>query len=251
MQLDGRSIVITGAGSGIGRATALECAMHGARVALIDRANADAVAEEVLATGGTAVPCGADVTDNDAMHSAMARAHSELGHLDGVVTSAGIFGAHDMGPLAEISLDGFMEVVNVNLVGTFLALKYALPYIVDHGGGAAVTVASTGALRGNAMGPGYTASKGGVDALTRLAAVQYGPKGVRVNCVCPGGTDTPMTMGVFSSPEVVAAMKGKVPLGKAAQPEELASVIAFLLSDGASHVTGAQVVVDGGATIAG
>lgn len=251
MSMDGRSIVITGGGSGIGRATAFECGRRGAAVAVLDRSNAEAVAEQIRADGGTAVGMAVDVSDDGDMRDAITWATEELGHIDGVVTCAGIFGGHDGGLIGDITLEAFMAVIDVNLVGTFLALKYALPRIVEHGGGAAVTIASTGALRGNARGPGYTASKGGVDALTRLAAVQYGPQGVRVNCVCPGGTDTPMTGGLFSSAEVIEWMKGKIPLGKAAQPEEIATVVAFLLSDEASHMTGARVVVDGGSTIAG
>ncbi len=140
-------------------------------------------------------------------------------------------------------------MLRVNLVGTFAVVAHALPSLFD-GGGSIVTIASTAAIRGHGYGAGYTASKGGVDALTRLLAVQYGAQGVRANCVCPGGVDTPMTGGTFATPEAQARAKTRVPLGRYAQPEEIADVVAFLLSDDARYVTGQTLPVEGGATIA-
>ena len=131
------------------------------------------------------------------------RAIDELGRIAGVVTAAGIFHGPDLQPAHEVSVDDFVHVLRVNLVGTFAVIKHALPHLVD-GGGAIVTIASTAAIRGHGFGAGYTASKGGVDALTRLLAVQYGPHGVRANCICPGGVDTPMTGGTFATPEAQA-----------------------------------------------
>ena len=132
---------------------------------------------------------------------------------------------------------------------TFLAIKYAVPHLVERRG-AVVTIASTAALKGHGYGSGYTASKGGVAALTRLAAVQYGRQGVRVNCVCPGGVDTPMTAGTWRTPEAQERIRRIVPLQRVAEPEEIASVAAFLLSDAAAHLTGQTIAVDGGTTIA-
>jgi NAD(P)-dependent dehydrogenase (short-subunit alcohol dehydrogenase family) len=137
-------------------------------------------------------------------------------------------------------------VLAVNLGGTFSTIKHAIPQLVD-GGGAIVTIASTAALRGHGFGAGYTASKGGVDALTRLLAVQYGERGVRANCVCPGGVDTPMTGGAFSTPEAVERARRSIPLGRYAQADDIADVVAFLLSDDARYLTGQTIAVEGGA----
>jgi NAD(P)-dependent dehydrogenase (short-subunit alcohol dehydrogenase family) len=148
-----------------------------------------------------------------------------------------------------VTVDTFVHVLRVNLVGTFAVIKYALPMLVD-GGGAIVTIASTAAIRGHGYGAGYTASKGGVDALTRLLAVQYGPNGVRANCICPGGVDTPMTAGVFASEEAIARARTRIPIGHYAQARDIGDVAIFLLSDDARYVTGQTFPVEGGATIA-
>lgn len=246
-----RSVLVTGGASGIGRATANLLARDGASVAVADRA-ADAakdVAREITDAGGTALAAPADVGNEDEVASAVAAAVDAFDGLDGVVTCAGVFHGNDLRPLGEIELDDFLFVLRVNLVGTFLAIKHALPHLVE-GGGAVVTIASTAALKGHGFGSGYTASKGGVAALTRIAAVQYGPQGVRVNCICPGGVDTPMTMGAWSTPEAQRTIQRSVPLQRVAQPEEIASVAAFLLSDAAADLTGQTIAVDGGATIA-
>ena len=244
-------MLVTGGASGIGRATANLLARDGASVAVVDRA-ADAatdVAHEITDAGGTALAAPADVGNEDEVASAVAAAVDAFDGLDGVVTCAGVFHGNDLRPLGEIELDDFLFVLRVNLVGTFLAIKHALPHLVE-GGGAVVTIASTAALKGHGFGSGYTASKGGVTALTRIAAVQYGPQGVRVNCICPGGVDTPMTMGAWSTPEAQRRIQRSVPLQRVAQPEEIASVAAFLLSDAAADLTGQTIAVDGGATIA-
>jgi len=246
-----RSILVTGGASGMGRAAAHLLARDGASVTVVDRA-ADAagdVAREISDGGGTALAAPADVGNEDEVEAAVAAAVDAFGGLDGVLTSAGVFHGDDLRPLGEVELDDFLFVLRVNLVGTFLAIKHALPHLVERRG-AVVTIASTAALKGHGYGPGYTASKGGVAALTRIAAVQYGPQGVRVNCICPGSVDTPMTMGAWSTPEARRRIERSVPLQRVGQPEEIASVAAFLLSDAAADVTGQTIAVDGGATIA-
>ena len=242
---------MTGGGSGIGRATAQRAAREGAVVAVLDRAadNAEATAAMIVDGGGKgrAYPC--DVGDEDEVRTAVETIGRALGRVTGVVTAAGIFHGPDLQPAHQVSVDEFVHVLRVNLVGTFAVVKYALPMLID-GGGAIVTIASTAAIRGHGYGAGYTASKGGVDALTRLLAVQYGAANVRANCICPGGVDTPMTAGVFSTDEAKARAKTRVPLGRYAQPEDIADVAIFLLSPDAKYVTGQTFPVEGGATIA-
>lgn len=250
-RFDDKTVLITGGASGMGRATALRLAGEGASVAIVDRAadGAATVAEEVKATGARALALPVDVGDDAAVADAVARTVRELGGLHGVVTSAGIFYGSDLHPLADVEVDDFLLVLRVNLVGTFLAMKYALPHLIETRG-AIVTIASTAALKGHGIGSGYTASKGGVVALTRLAAVQYGGRGVRVNCICPGAVDTPMTAGAWSTPEGERRVQRDIPLQRVGQAEQIASVAAFLLSEDASHVTGQTLAVDGGSTAA-
>src|SRR5439155_2559387 len=186
----------------------------------------------------------ADVGDEAAVESAMAKAVGELGGLQGVATCAGVFVPGDGKPAGDVALDDFLSVLQTNLVGTFLAVKYALPHLVRDGG-AVVTVASTAAVSGHGHGSGYTASKGAVTALTRLFAVQYGRHGVRANCICPGAFDTAMTKGAYNSPESKERMKRTVPVGRVGEPAEIASTIAFLLSDDASYLTGSTLIGDG------
>jgi len=202
----------------------------------------------IRAAGGTASAYPCDVADDTAVAHTVASANAELGRISGVVTAAGIFHGPDLRPAHEVSVDDFMTVLRVNLVGTFAVAKYVLPHLVM-GGGAIVTIASTAAIRGHGFGAGYTASKGGVDALTRLLAVQYGPHGVRANCICPGGVDTPMTAGTFATPEAIERAKRTVPVGHHAQPQDIGDVAIFLLTDDARHLTGVTLPVDGGATI--
>lgn len=240
-------VVVTGGGSGIGRATAVRLARSGDAVAVVDR-DAENAEDTVSITGGSgrAYPC--DVADDDAVAAVASAVASDLGRITGVVTAAGIFHGPDLQPAHLVSVDDFVHVLRVNLVGTFSMIKHALPQLVE-GGGAIVTIASTAAIRGHGFGAGYTASKGGVDAMTRLLAVQYGPHGVRANCVCPGGVDTPMTNGVFNTPDAIERARTRIPVGRYAQAEDLADVVAFLLSDDARYLTGQTIPVEGGATI--
>jgi NAD(P)-dependent dehydrogenase (short-subunit alcohol dehydrogenase family) len=243
-------VLVTGGGSGIGRATARRAARDGASVAVVDRAgdNARETVDIIGGEGGNARAYECDVSDDAAASATVDRAIAELGRVQGVVTAAGIFHGPDLRPAHEVAVADFVHVLSVNLVGTFSIISHALPSLVD-GGGAIVTIASTAAIRGHGYGSGYTAAKGGVDALTRLLAVQYGPSGVRANCICPGGVDTPMTAGVFSSPEAIERAKRQIPVGRYAQPEDIADVVAFLLSDDSRYVTGQTFPVDGGSTI--
>ena len=251
--LRGRVVLVTGGGSGIGRATALEVAARGGAAAVLDR-DAAGIAGTVAAVeagGGKAIALPGDVSDEGAVREAVETTVRDLGRLDGLVTAAGIFAGPDLQPLADVTLETFNQVLAVNLTGTFLAVKYAMAPLVraeEQPRSSVVTIASTAGLRGHGYGSGYTASKGGVVALTRLVAVQYGPRGVRANCICPGAVDTPMTGGVWDTDESRARMKRDVPLGVVAAPEDIASVAGFLLSPDAHHLTGQIMAVDGGTT---
>ncbi len=239
---------MSGGGSGIGRATAQRAAREGANVAVIDRdAGNGRVTAEMIGDRARAFAC--DVADEAAVASTVAQIQRDLGRVSGVVTAAGIFHPGDMRPAHEVTIEDFVHVLRVNLVGTFAVIKHALPMLID-GGGAIVTIASTAAIRGHGYGAGYTASKGGVDALTRLLAVQYSPLGVRANCICPGGVDTPMTGGMFATDEAKTRAQGRVPIGRYAQPDDIADVVAFLLSEDARYITGQTIPVEGGATVA-
>ncbi len=250
-----RVVLVTGGGSGIGRATALEVAARGGIPVVLDRdgAGVDETLGLVADIGTRAIGAVGDVSDESAVTAAVERAVDGHGRIDGVVTAAGIFHGPDLQPLADVTLETFEHVLAVNLTGTFLAVKHALPHLVRAEGeprSSIVSIASTAALRGHGYGSGYTASKGGVVALTRLAAVQYGPHGVRANCICPGAVDTPMTGGVWDTPEARSRMKRDIPLGVVASAADIASVAGFLLSPDAHHLTGQVIAVDGGTTVA-
>ena len=243
-------VVITGGGSGIGRATALRVARDGGVAVVLDR-DGDAARETVALVesgGGRAAGYECDVGDEHAVRTAIAATVEHVGRIAGVVTSAGVFLGPDLGPAHELSVDDFVSVLRVNLVGTFAVIAAALPSLMD-GGGSIVTIASTAAIRGHGQGAAYSASKGGVDALTRLLAVQYGPHGIRANCVCPGGVDTPMSGGVFATPDAQMRARRMIPLGRYANADDIADVVAFLLSHDARYVTGQTLPVEGGGTI--
>jgi NAD(P)-dependent dehydrogenase (short-subunit alcohol dehydrogenase family) len=248
--LAGRPVLVTGAASGIGEATCERLAAEGARIALVDRdtERLGALVARLAEGGAHACAFSADVSVEEDVRAAVEGAVDALGGLRGVVTSAGVFRPPDMQRLADVDLATFERTLAVNLTGTFLAVKYALPHLA-RAGGAIVTIASTAGLRGHGFGSGYTASKGGVIALTRLVAVQYGAERVRANCICPGATDTPMTGGVWRLPDRVAALQKTVPLGRCAEAHEIGDVACFLLSDDAAYLNGQVIAVDGGASV--
>lgn len=246
--LEGRSYLVTGAASGIGRGTAARLVAAGANVALVDR-DADRVAAVAAALVGPgrclAVP--ADVTDEGAVAAAVDETVAAFGAVHGAVTSAGIFAPADFVELEAVDLATFDEVLAVNLRGTVIVLRAVLPLLAP--GGSVVTVASTAGLRGHGFGPAYTASKGAVVALTRLVAVQYGPKGIRANCVCPGATAGEGMGATFADPEQAANAARTLPLRRVGDGGDLGATIAALLSDETRYVTGQIIAVDGGATI--
>jgi NAD(P)-dependent dehydrogenase (short-subunit alcohol dehydrogenase family) len=247
--LAGRTYVVTGAASGIGRATAARLVAAGSNVSLVDR---DRERVERVASGlpgpGEALAAAADVTDATAVDAAVEATMARFGHVHGAVTSAGIFHPADFVDLEAIDLDVFDEVLAVNLRGTALVLRRVLPLLGE--GGAVVTIASTAGLRGHGFGPAYTASKGAVVALTRLIAVQYGPRGIRANCVCPGATAGEGMGALFADEAAAARAATRIPLGRVGKAEDVGATIAALLSDESRYVTGQVIAVDGGVTAA-
>lgn len=245
-----RVVLVTGAASGIGRATAAHLAEAGAGVAMVDRdaprLEAAAAAIGDSAAGGV-IATVADVADESSVAAAVIAAMERFGRLDGLATCAGIFDPGDLVDIEQVDLSTFDRVLGVNLRGTLLVLRAALAQLGP--GGSVVTVASTAGLRGHGFGPAYTASKGGVVALTRLAAMQYGPRGIRVNCVCPGATAGEGMGAAFADPAMADAVSTDLPLLRVGQATEVGATIAALLGDETSYVTGQVIAVDGGATI--
>lgn len=248
--LAGRTYLVTGAASGIGLGTAERLVAAGSQVVLVDR---DADRLERVATrlaaidGARVLAAPTDVRDEGAVGAAVDAALAEFGALHGAVTSAGIFDPADLVDVEAVSLDVFDDVLAVNLRGTLLVLRAVLPHLGD--GGAVVTVASTAGLRGHGYGPAYTASKGAVIALTRLVAVQYGPRGIRANCVCPGATAGEGMGATFTDPAAAAKVSAHLPLRRVGTGDDLGATVAALLSDETRYVTGQVVAVDGGATV--
>jgi len=248
-RLKGKRAIVTGAGSGIGRASAKLFAAEGAAVLVVDKV-ADAVeatAAEIRAAGGTAVAVAADVGVESAVEGYVARAVAELGGLDILYANAGISGG--LVPLFEQSVELWTEVLRVNLIGPFLAIRIGGRHMVDHGGGSIICTASVAGLRANAGGNPYSASKAGVISLVQTAANALSGTGVRVNAICPGLIETGMTRPIFEGARARGTHDkiGQLnPLHRAGEPEEIAAMALFLASDEASYVNGQAFAVDGG-----
>jgi NAD(P)-dependent dehydrogenase (short-subunit alcohol dehydrogenase family) len=248
--LDGKAVLITGAASGIGRATAVVSAQEGARLLLSD-INVDggeALAEEL---GGDAVFSACDVTDEHQVQDVVAKARSALGRLDGAFNCAGILGTVAL--TTETPFDDWKRIVDVDLNGVFLCTKHELRVMAEQGSGSILNMASAAGLIGWPGASGYVAAKHGVVGLTKAAAVEFAPQGVRVNAICPAYTETPMVSDLFENilggdPAHVDAARANHPIGRFAKPEEIAAACVWLLSDKASFVTGTAMSVDGGYT---
>jgi NAD(P)-dependent dehydrogenase (short-subunit alcohol dehydrogenase family) len=255
-RIDGRTAVVTGSGNGIGRAIASALAAAGAHVVVSDVLVADGerTVAEITAAGGSAVFVAADVAVPEQAAALIAAAVERFGRLDVLVNNAGGGGAQLR--LHEVEPADFDRVVAVNLGGTFLCSKYAIPHFLAAGTGAIVNIASTYGLIGAPKAPAYCASKGAIINLTRQLAVDYGPDGIRVNAICPGYIDTGLgRRGPTLSEEDFAAATAvrekaaaRQPLGRLRLPAEVAAVALFLASDAASFMTGSIVPVDGGCT---
>jgi meso-butanediol dehydrogenase / (S,S)-butanediol dehydrogenase / diacetyl reductase len=247
-RMHGKVALVTGAGSGIGWATARRLAAEGARVACVDRAadRARETARAITAAGGDAIALEADVTDPAACERMVEETLKRFAALTTLVNSAGVRPeARDRAP-APAEWD---RVLDTNLSGTYLPTRAALSALGESGRGAIVNLASVYGLVGGSLSPAYAASKGAVVNLTRQMAVQCAPT-VRVNCVCPGMIETPMTRALLDEPAFREAILLKYPLQRFGQPDEVAAAILYLASDEAAFVTGVALPVDGGYTAA-
>jgi meso-butanediol dehydrogenase/(S,S)-butanediol dehydrogenase/diacetyl reductase len=250
VRFDGKVVLISGAGSGIGRATALGFGARGAQVAVadIDRGRAEAVAAEIAAGGGRAVAIGADAASPAGVEAMVGGAIRAFGGLDIVHNNA--FGQPALpAGRSRLAFTGDLDeavwshTIELGLTGVFRAMKRAIPELLARGGGAIVNTASISGLFADFAIGAYNAAKAGVVNLTRVAAIEYAGRGIRVNCVCPGAIDTPLLRPSLALPGFAESTMGR--LGR---PEEMAACVMFLASDLASYVTGAALVADGGLT---
>ena len=242
---EGKVALVTGAASGIGRATAVAFARSGAAVVVadVDPAGGEQTVALAREAGGRAVFQRCDVSSAAEVEALVARAVSEFGRLDFAHNNAGINSI----TVDEWDLGNWNRSLSVNLTGVMLCMKAEAAVMLPQGGGAIVNTASINGLVGNASQPAYTSTKHAVVGLTRHGALKWARSGLRVNCVCPGVIETPMTQGISARPEIRKIMENMTPLGRFGRPEEVAQAVLWLCSEASSFVTGHALVVDGGA----
>jgi len=250
-QLDSRVALITGAGSGFGRASALRFAAEGAKLVVsdIDRDTAEATAAEVRKSGAEAISVGCDVADEASVKALFGAAVAKFGRIDSAFNNAGVLGP--MSELHSYPLADFERVMAINVRGVWHCMQAAITLMLEQtapkGGHSIVNTASVAGLVGSPMLPAYSASKHAVIGLTRSAARQYGRRGIRVNCVCPGPVDTPLAGPLFDYKNNRETLLARQAIDRFATPEEIAELVVWLSSPAASMVTGTPMRVDGGA----
>jgi NAD(P)-dependent dehydrogenase (short-subunit alcohol dehydrogenase family) len=247
-QLESKVALVTGGNSGLGRAIAIEFSREGAKVVVAARRVSEG--EETVAMirdqGGEAIFVETDVSSTADVKAMVDACISEYGALDCAVNNAGVLGT-PFTPLADYDEDVWDKVIDVNLKGVWLCMKYQIPQMLERGGGSIVNMSSVAGLKGSRVGSAYNASKHGVVGVTKAAALEYAPQGIRVNALCPAVIDTPMADGAFfQDPDLQARITEMHPIGRLGRPGEVAAAALWLCSDSASFVTGIAHPVDGG-----
>lgn len=247
-RFEGKTVLVTGAGSGIGQAAALLFAEEGGKVVVVDvrAAEAEKTSDRIQGAGGTAIALAADVSRAADCRAMVEKAVATFGRLDVAFNNAGIGGSGF--PVADEEETAFDQIIGVNLKGVFLSMKFEIPAMLKTGGGVIVNTASVAGLVGERGIALYAASKHGVVGLTRTAALDYIDQGIRINALCPGGTRTPLLDAWFQDPNVEAQVMARHPIRRLADPKELARAALFLASDDSSFMVGHAMAVDGGLT---
>ena len=253
MDLEGKVVLVTGAGSGIGKAAALRLARAGATIAALGRTADDlaVTADQIVASGGRAITVEADISQPDEMQAAIAQIEEKLKRLDGVFANAGINGV--WAPIADLEPEEWSHTLTVNLMGTFLTVKYALPLLKVRGGSVIITSSVNGTrIFSNVGASAYSVSKAGQVAFAKMAALELAKYKIRVNVICPGWIETEIDDNTKKRNGEEARVRvefpeGTVPLtgGEPGQPEQVAELVLFLASDASNHITGTEIWIDG------
>jgi len=248
-EFTGKVALITGGNAGIGRATAIEFAKHGAKVVITGRREKEGheVIAEIKALGGEAIFAQTDVSKESDVKAMIERTLETFGRLDYAFNNAGV--EETLTPLPDQTEETYDQIMDINVKGVWLSLKHEIPAMLKTGGGAIVNNSSIAGLVGFAMAPVYVASKHAVIGLTKSIALEYAKQNVRVNAVAPGSIETRMLRDFASAPEVRQMLEAGHPMGRIGQPKEVASTVIWLCSDGASFVTGQTLAIDGGYTV--
>ncbi len=246
MRLENKTVVVTGAGSGLGKAVAIMAAKEGARIVMADinQAAMDTTKEEISSAGGEAIGCVVDVCKEESIVSMLNKGVETFGKVDALVNCAGIFSSI---PFLELSEKDWDRMININLKGSFLCTQQFIKQVLRQNTGASIVfLSSISGFIGFTKSAHYCASKGAVRQLSKAIALEFGPQGIRSNVVAPGTIETPMNSWIIDDPEMHKQSVASIPMGRFGKSEEIASAIMFLISDEASYCTGSELLVDGG-----